>query len=137
MSRAPSQNGALWTLLGAAALAAGASLVKTQGARARRRRPVEEGPLPYSASARIVLSCSDTIDDEEDDLEYDWEPGDDFPDDDDLEREATRHFESRGEGFADLLGQKNCRWEIEVKDVDVTPGWSMVPTPRGPKAYLT
>lgn len=138
MSRRLSENGALWALLGAAALAAGATLSRSRGARARGRTPVVEGPLPYSASAEIVLTCEESFDDEEDDLEYEWEPGEDFPDTDDLEREAGRYFEGRGEEFASLVDPSNCRWEVKVKDVDVTPGWTMVPTPRGqPKAYLT
>ena len=134
MSRTPPDQGALWALLGVAALAAGAALSGRRGGRSFD--PIEEGPLRYSASAKITLSCEEDFDDEAEDLEFDWEPGDDLPDMDDLEQEATSYFESSGEQLSDMIEDKRCHWNVSVSDVDVTPGWKVVPTLRGkPRIY--
>jgi len=132
MSRETS-NGALWVLLGLAALAAGATAFKGRGGRALRERA--EGPLPFRADAVVSISCASGYGVDDDALEYNWAPGKRLPTQEELKEIATDTFKSRAYRYLEISPEE-C--DVTVDDIEIVPGWAAVPTPRGkPLVYLT
>ena len=126
--RNPEPHGALWALLGVAALAAGAAMGRRGG---RALRPVEEGPLRFRASGTVRRVCEGGYQDDGEEFEVDWEPGDPLPDEEDMWEIAQEHFLRRAD-YADF----NMDCDIQVSDLDVEPRWRLVPTLRGkPRIY--